>query len=89
MKTYKLSHANFDYVRDVLHENCAEDIEQRLLESSVLIYKYVEITNEKFAKQLIMYINGALQGCCLKEEWKARHIAWMEMLTKIKKELLK
>ena len=89
MKTYKLSFANFDYIRDVIRENCSEDIEQNLLESSVLFNQHVEITNEKFAKQLIMYINGALQGSSLKEEWKARHIAWIEMLTKIKKELLK
>jgi hypothetical protein len=89
MKTYKLSFVNFDYIRDVIRENCSEDIEQRLLESSELSNQYVKITDEKFAKQLIMYINSALQGGSLKEEWKARHIAWMEMLTKIKKELLK
>lgn len=89
MKRYKLSFVCFDYIRDVIRENCGEDIEQTLLDSSLLFKQYVEITSEIFAKQLIIYLNSILRGGGLKDEWKHRHLAWFEMITKVKEELLK
>ena len=96
MKTYKLSLASFDYIRDMIRENCDKDIEQKLIMSSEVFickdgdfeYRYVEITDKSFAKPLIRYIDDTLKGeSGVSSEWKYRHLAWREMLTKIKKEL--
>lgn len=90
MKTYKLRLADFDYIRNFLYYNYGgEAIDRELIKASHLVeQKYVEI-DENFAKSIIFIIDHTLETICISLEWREMHFAWRDMLTKIKKELLK